>query len=195
MSDSAQKNTERKMAGSLFDQLKKSGLVDDKKAKQIKKQKYQQAKQKKGKKGQPVVSEATQLAEQAAKQKQERDRQLNLERQQAQVKKATQAAVQQRIESNQLKNYSGEKAYQFADGSTIKTLHVNQKIHQQLTSGAVRIVLFGGGYVLVASEVAEKIAQEDASLLIPLPSTEDDSLSEEDKDYYAQFEIPDDLVW
>ncbi len=38
------------MAGSLFDQLKKSGLVDAKKANQIKKQKYQQSKQKKGKK-------------------------------------------------------------------------------------------------------------------------------------------------
>lgn len=183
------------MAGSLFDQLKKSGLVDDKKAKQIKKQKYQQAKQKKGKKGAPVVSEAAKLAEQAVKDKQERDRQLNLERQQAQEKKAMQAAVQQRIESNQLKNYKGEKAYQFADGCTIKTLYVNKKIHQQLTAGAIRIAHFSGGYALVESLVAEKIEQADTSVLIPLPSNEDESLSEEDKDYYAQFEIPDDLVW
>ncbi|MCF6254252.1 MAG: DUF2058 domain-containing protein [Thiomicrorhabdus sp.] len=152
-------------------------------------------KQQKGKKGQPVVSEAARLAEQAVKEKQERDRQLNLERQQAQDKKAAQAAVQQRIESNQLKNYKGETAYQFADGSTIKSLYVNKKTHKQLTLGEVRIVLFGGGYTLVDSAVAEKIEQADASLLIPLPSTQDDSLSEEDKDYYAQFEIPDDLVW
>ncbi|VAW45997.1 hypothetical protein; putative nucleoprotein/polynucleotide-associated enzyme [hydrothermal vent metagenome] len=183
------------MAGSLFDQLKKSGLVDDKKAKQIKKQKYQQAKQKKGKKGQPVVSEATKLAEQAAQEKQARDRQLNLERQQAQEKKAAQAAVQQRIESNRLTNYKGNMAYQFVDGSTIKTLHVSQKIHQQLVSGEVRIALFEEGYALVELAVAERIEQVDASLLIPMPTTQDDTLSEEDKDYYAQFEIPDDLVW
>ena len=183
------------MAGSLFDQLKKSGLVDDKKAKQIKKQKYQQAKQKKGKKGQPVVSEAAQLAEQAAKQKQERDRQLNLERQQAQEKKAIQAAVQQRIESNRLTHYKGDMTYQFVDDSTVKTLNVNKKIHQRLTSGEIRIVIFGGGYALVESAVAEKIEQADANLLIPLPSAQEENMSEEDKDYYAQFEIPDDLVW
>ena len=35
------------MAGSLFDQLKKAGLVDEKKAKKVKQEKYQQTKQNK----------------------------------------------------------------------------------------------------------------------------------------------------
>ncbi len=182
------------MAGSLFDQLKKSGLVDDKKAKQIKKQKYQQAKQKKGKKGTTVVSEAAQLAEKAAQQKQERDRQLNLERQQSQEKKAKAAAVQQVLEANRLKGYEGEVAYNFVDGSAVKTLNVSSKIHKQLVAETLRIARFKGGYVLLPLEAVEKLEQRDSEVLIPL-SSEDSSVSEEDKDYYAQFEVPDDLVW
>ncbi len=182
------------MAGSLFDQLQKAGLVDEKKAKKVKKQKYQQAKQKKGKKGEVVVSEATLLAEQAAKQKAEQDRKLNLERQQQQEKKAQQAAVGQMIESNCLKNYEGKLAYNFVDGSAVKTLNVAQKIHKQLIAETLRIARFKGGYVLLTEEAAQKIQQRDASVLIPLAG-QDDSLSEEDKDYYAQFEVPDDLVW
>ncbi len=182
------------MAGSLFDQLKKSGLVDAKKANQIKKQKYQQSKQKKGKKGVTTVSEAAQLAEKAALQKQERDRQLNLERQQAQEKKANAAAVKQILEANRLKGYEGEVAYNFVDDSVVKTLNISSKIYKQLVSETLRVARFKGGYVLLPLEAVEKIQQRDESVLIPL-SGESTNVSDEDKDYYAQFEVPDDLVW
>lgn len=182
------------MAGSLFDQLKKSGLVDDKKAKQIKKQKYQQSKQNKGKKGTTTVSEAAQRAEKAAQQKQERDRQLNLERQQAQDKRANEAAVKQVLEANRLKGYEGEVAYNFVDDNVVKTLNVSSKIHKQLVSETLRVARFKGGYVLLPLAAVEKVKQRDESVLIPI-SDESANVSDEDKEYYAQFEVPDDLVW
>lgn len=182
------------MAGSLFDQLKKSGLVDEKKAQKIKKEKYQQTKKKKGKKAKPQVSESAQLAAEAAAKNAERDRQLNLERQQQQQKKELQAAVRQVIQSNQLKGYDGDVSYNFADGSKVKTLNVNAKVHKQLSNETVRVARFGNGYALIPAEAVEKIESKDASVLIPLQS-KDSGMSKEDEDYYAQFEIPDDLVW
>ena len=185
------------MAGSLFDQLKKSGLVDDKKAKQIQRQKQQQSKKNKAnksKKGQAVESDAAKLAAQVSAEKAERDRVLNLERQQAQLKKAQQAEVLQIIKTNQIKAFEGETAFNFADDNKVKTLNVNKKIHQQLVAGSVRVARLSSGYALIPEVAVAKILQRDAEVLIPLEVV-DDSISEEDRDYYAKFEIPDDLVW
>lgn len=183
--------------GSLFDQLKKSGLVDNKKAKQIQRQKQieqRQSKANKSKKGQAVESEAAQLAAKAQADKVERDRLLNQERQQAQVKKEQQAELLQIIQSNQLKDFEGEKTFNFADESLVKTLNVNKRTHLQLVAGTIRLARFKGGYALLPEEAVEKIQLRDASVLIPLEVV-DDSLSDEDRDYYAKFEIPDDLIW
>lgn len=182
------------MAGSLFDQLKKAGLVDEKKAKKAKQEKYQQTKKNKGKKGEVQQSEAAKLAAEAAQQKAERDRQLNLERQQQQAKKALQAELRQVIESNRLKNTNGDIAYNFADDNKVKTIYVNAEIHKRLSADKIRIARFSGDYALVPDTAVEKIEQRDKDVLIPLAGV-DESLSKEDQDYYAQFEIPDDLVW
>lgn len=183
------------MAGSLFDQLKKAGLVDDKKAQKAKKEKYQQTKQSKGKKGQqPVLNDAAKLAIEATKQKAERDLQLNLERKQQQEKKAALAQLRQIIESNRISGFEGEIAYNFADKSTVKTLNVNKKTQRALVAGTIRLARFEGGYALIPAEAADKVNQRDSSVLIPLAGV-DESISQEDQDYYAQFEVPDDLIW
>ncbi|WP_019556151.1 DUF2058 domain-containing protein [Thiomicrorhabdus arctica] len=183
------------MAGSLFDQLKKAGLVDDKKAQKAKKEKYQQTKQSKGKKGQkPVVNEVTKIAEEAAKQKNERDLQLNLERKQQQEKKATLAELRQIIETNRMSGFEGDVVYNFADESTVKTLSVNKKIQRALVAGTIRLARFEGGYALIPIEAANKVDQRDHSVLISM-AVVDESISQEDQDYYAQFEVPDDLIW
>ena len=67
------------MAISLQDQLKKSGLVDDKKAKQISRDKRKEAKlANKGKK--PKIDEAKLALERTRAEKVAHDRQLNLEK-------------------------------------------------------------------------------------------------------------------
>ncbi|PLA73446.1 DUF2058 domain-containing protein [Hydrogenovibrio sp. SC-1] len=183
------------MAGSLFDQLKKTGLVDEQRAKKLKKEKYQQTKKNKSKNGAQPQSEAAKLAAEAAQQKAEKDRQLNLERQQAQAAKAKQAELRQLIQTNQIKGYQGDIAYNFADGTQVKTLHVNSNFHKKLSASQLRIARFETGYVLVSLDAAAKISQRDESVLIPIASDDNEAMSQADKDYYAQFEIPDDLVW
>lgn len=185
------------MAGSLFDQLKQAGLVDDKKAKQAKREKYQQIKQGKGKKGkqpQGKPDDAAALATQAARKRAERDRELNRERQRQLTARAEQAALRQMIEINRLAEWEGELAHHFTDGSAIKTLHVNEDTQARLASGGIRIARYDDGYALVTAAVAEKIEQRGAHALIPL-AQDDASLSEEDREFYARFEVPDDLTW
>lgn len=185
------------MAGSLFDQLKKSGLVDDKRAKKVQREKQQQNKQQKAnkaKKGERQQNEAAQLAAKAAEEKALRDRELNLKRQQEQAQKAKQAELKQIIQSNMLKGFEGEIAYNFADNNAVKTLQVNDKTQKALAKEQLHIVRFNNGYALVKNEVLEKIEQRDPSVIVKNESLET-KLSKEDEDYYSKFEIPDDLVW
>lgn len=179
---------------SLFDQLKKSGLVNEQKAKQIKRQKYQETKQNKGK---TVENEAALSAAKVAADKAEKDRLLNQERQQQQAQKSLQAEIKQIIEANEVKGYHGDLTFSYKDNTTIKTLAVNGKSRQSLIDGRLRIVCYGERHILIDDEAAAKIALRDASLLIPFAAETqaDDGLSEEDRAYYAKFAIPDDLVW
>jgi len=185
------------MAGSLFDQLKKTGLVDEKKAKKFKHEKQQQAKKQKSnkaKKGQTQQSEAAKLAEQAATEKRLRDQELNQKRQQAQAEKAKQAELKQLIQSNQLKHFQGDIAYHFADGNTVKTLHIDAKTQQGLAKERLLIIHFENDYAIVSNEIIDRILQRDPNALVQGNSKENE-LSEEDKAYYDKFAIPDDLVW
>jgi uncharacterized protein YaiL (DUF2058 family) len=181
------------MAGSLFDQLKKSGLVNEHKAKQIKKEKYQQSKQQKSSQI-DQHSQAALLAAEANRLKAEKDRELNLARQQQQAEKAKQAELKQILQTNRLTDTNGDVPFNFADEGKIKTLNVNAKTHAGLVKGRIRIARFADSYWLISDTAADKVALRDEKVLIAFSSS-DDSLSDEDKDYYAKFEIPDDLVW
>lgn len=186
------------MAGSLFDQLKSSGLVSDKKAKQVQHQKRQQAKKQKAnksKKGQnPQQSEAAILAAKAAEEKAQRDKALNQKRQQEQAEIAKRAELKQIIQTNQITNFQGEVAYNFADGQVVKTLYVNAKTQRALSTERLMIVHFNNDYAIVPKEVLDRVVQRDPDAVVKAKSLESD-LSEEDKAYYDKFAIPDDLVW
>ncbi|WP_019895838.1 DUF2058 domain-containing protein [Hydrogenovibrio halophilus] len=186
------------MAGSLFDQLKSSGLVDEKKAKQVQREKHQQnkkSKANKAKKGQKQTSQSAQLAQEAAQKQAEQAQLLNQQRAQEQAQKALQAELKQIIENSQIKGYAGDIQYHFVDDGQMQTLQVNAKTQQQLSKESLRIVRFKQGYALIPKETANKIAQRDASCLVAVPSDKDENLSAEDEAYYAKFKIPDDLIW
>jgi uncharacterized protein YaiL (DUF2058 family) len=182
------------MAGSMFDQLKKAGLVDKNKAKQHKRDKYQQAKGNKAKKHVKIISESADLVAKVKQQQLEKDQALNKQRKVELGQKEKQAQCVQIIQSNQIKDIAGEEEFSFADGTAVKTLNVKADIRKKLVAETIRIARFKGGFVLITAEAAERIIQRDENFLIS-NSKKDDGLSDEDRDYYAQFEIPDDLVW
>lgn len=177
---------------SLQDQLLKAGLIDEKKAKKSKKaknkQKYQEDKGK-----QQHVDEAKLLAEQARREQAERSRELNRQQREEAERQAIQAQIKQLITMNRIDRSRGEIAYQFADGNKVQSLYVTELLQQQLADGIIAIVRMNAGYELVPRQITDKIAQRDASCIVVLNDGKDEQNVEDDP--YADFKIPDDLMW
>ncbi len=181
---------------SLQDQLLKAGLVDEKKAKQTKKDKRKQTRVNNKSKTQQV-DEAKVAAQQALAEKAERDRALNRERQEQAEIKAIAAQVKQLIDMNKVKFEQGDIGYNFVDDDKIKKLYVTKKLQNQLSIGLLTIAKVGSGdnkrYEVVPRPVAEKIAERmpEAVVLINEKAVEN---TEEDE-WYSDYEVPDDLMW
>ena len=182
------------MGNSLFDQLKASGLVDEKKAKKHKQSKYKGNKQKAKKGSAEKVDEAKLLAQQAQAEKLERDRLLNQQKKEEAEQKAIAAQVKQLIESNRISDTEGESIYNFTDVNVIKKLHLSEQVHEHLTKGLLAIAKLNGTYELVPMPVAEKIMQRDEDSII-VSDQRDDSETVDENDPYADYKIPDDLMW
>lgn len=180
------------MGNSLFDQIKKSGLVDENKAKKVKHQKYTQAKSKKGAKT-TAIDESKLRARKAQADKVEHDRKLNKLRDEAVQKKALAAQIRQLIEMNRLEDHEGEIAFNFTDDNTVQRLHVTQKIQEQIVHGRLAVVKQDGRYELIPAAVAEKIAQRDTSIILVRNNLPQDAV--DDDDPYADYKVPDDLMW
>jgi len=176
---------------SLQDQLLKSGLIDNKKAGKIKKSKYRQAQQKQKNKIE-TADEAKLAAQQAQAEKVERDRQLNQQRKREAEHKAIAAQVLQLIEMNRQPLDDGDIAYSFSDGALIKRIHVTGQQLKQLSNGRLCIIKLDERYELIPTLVAEKIRLRDecAQILSNQPT----EVPDED-DPYADFQVPDDLMW
>lgn len=180
---------------SLQDQLLKSGAINKGKAQRIQKEKQKQRKQKNASADTAKVDSKAQVAAaQAAKKA--RDQALNQQREQEQRAKARQAEIHQWIDSQRLA-VQGEQGYQFVHDKRVKKLYVDDSTAKQLAAGKLAIVLDAeGGYAVVVSQLAEKIAAiapEQVVLNLHQQAGKDDSNA--DNDPYADYQIPDDLMW
>lgn len=181
------------MGNSLFDQLKKVGLVDENKAKQAKTEKYKDRKQQtKGKTDQ--VDELKRAAQKAQEAEAERNRELNRKRQEEAERKAIAAQIKQIIESSRVAERDGEIAYHFTHGSKVKHIYVSEQIHKQLTAGDLAIATLNGRYEVVPKVTAEKIIQRDPRRIVARVEASKSEASDEN-DPYAAYKIPDDLMW
>lgn len=176
---------------SLQDQLLKAGLVDSKKAKQVDKEKRKQKKVAK-KSAQPVVDETKAAAEKARAEKVARDRALNAEREAGAQRKAIAAQIRQMVDGNKQPKGDGDIAYNFTFDRRIKTIHVTEKIRDHLAHGRLVIVAQDDRFELVPRVIADKIAERDAAMVVPPP---EQSGEPDEDDPYAEFQIPDDLMW
>ena len=179
------------MAGSLQEQLLKAGLVDKKKAKKADRDKQIKAKQ--IRQGEDVVDEAKQAAEQARQEKLEKDRKLNEERQAEASKKAIAAQIRQLIELNAIQLEDADVRYNFTDGKKIKYIMVTERLQDQLSRGVLTVAKLGDRYFVIPSIVAEKVCQRDESYIVhQIEQTQSEC---EEDDPYADYQIPDDLMW
>lgn len=179
------------MGGSLQDQLLKAGLVDEQRAKDLRHSKRKQQKQQGKRKG-PGESEAQKRARAEQARKAERDRELNQRRREEAARKALVAQIKQLISDNRLPKNDSDIAYNFADGAKVKRVYVSEAVQTQLGNGSAAIVKLHGQYDVVPAAVAEKIAERDADCVIVF--NRPDQNTDQD-DPYADFQVPDDLMW
>lgn len=181
------------MGNSLFEQLKKTGLVDEKKAKKVKQSQYKNQQQKVKKGAAVPPDEATLLAQKALAEKVERDRLLNQEKKVEAENRAIAAQIRQLIETNRLQDSDGDVVYNFTDANVVRRLYVSEQAHRHLVSGQLAIAKLGEAYALVPAPVADKIRQRDAQCIIHNDAPVQAAPAEDDP--YADYEIPDDLMW
>lgn len=179
------------MANSIQEQLLKAGLVDEKRVNKSKKAKQRKEKEQRHNKHK-TLDESTQRAKQAMAREAERNRELNRKKNAEAQKKALAAQIRQLIEMNRQPQDEGEIAYNFNHAGKIRRVLVTEKMHGQLSRGQLAIVTLDEGYEIVPTGVAEKIRLRDESCLIVQnqKDSEDDS-----DDPYADFKVPDDLMW
>ena len=176
---------------SLKDQLLNAGLVDKKKAKQLKQELRKEAKVRQ--KGQVPLDDNKEQVKRNLLEKVERDRQLNKQRQEVVERKAIQAQISQLITMNRIKRESGDIAYQFTDGTRIKKIYVTEQLQKDLVNGRLAIAKLGNEFELLPSSAAEKIRQRDPQVIVLLNTYEVTGVDEDDP--YAEYQIPDDLMW
>lgn len=183
------------MAGSLQDQLLKAGLADKQKASRIKQEKRKKAKTaKKHKIEQP--NETLEAIQQAKAAKIEKDRQLNAKRKEEADKKALAAQIKQLVSLNQQPINNGEIPINFTDNSKVKRIFVNEQTRIHITNGKLAIARFEDGYAVIPVQVADKIEQRDKNSVVYRADIIEQSENEgSEDDWYADFEIPDDLTW
>lgn len=176
---------------SLQDQLLQSGLVDKKKAKQLKQAHRKEARGRQ--KGQVHIDETKEQVRRAQLEKAEHDRQLNKEQQIEAEKKAIKAQIVQLITMSRISREGGDVPYQFKDGSRIKKIYVTQKLQHELINGRLAIARLADDYEVLPASAAGKIAQRDPQVVVLLNQYEPPAVDEDDP--YADYQIPDDLMW
>ena len=177
---------------SLQDQLLKAGLADKKKLKQAKKAKQKQQNLQQRHPEQAVDS-SRDLAQQALAEKSQRSRELAREQNAAAEQKAIAAQVRQLIELNRVSRQGAELAYNFADGKHIKKLYVGDKMQALLAAGALAIARLGDSYEVIPAAVADKIRQRQPQSIVLQNDTSGDTVDADDP--YADYQVPDDLMW
>ena len=141
-------------------------------------------------------TEAQLEAERVRAEKVERDRALAAER-----KAKTQAAelgaqARQIIRDRKLPRAGGIE-YRFTADGGIRSLLVDEDARKKLASGALVIARLDSAYELLPRAAADKARERDAALIVLDHGQvgEPAATTSEDDAYYAQFKVPDDLVW
>ncbi|PLV50000.1 DUF2058 domain-containing protein [Erwinia sp. B116] len=174
----------------LQEQMLKAGLVSSKKVAKV---------QRTAKKSRVQAREAREAVEENKKSQQERDRLLSEQQKQATLAKEFKAQVKQLIEMNRISINKGSIDFNFTDGNLIKKIAVDKPTQTQLINGRLaiaRLTVDGSAdshYAIIPAIVAEKIAQRDASSIVLHSALTEEQQDEDDP--YADFKVPDDLMW
>jgi uncharacterized protein YaiL (DUF2058 family) len=180
----------------LQEQLLKAGLVNQDKAKRASKEKHKLEKSARKARGKKPNTEPTSVNAMKIRNA-ERDRDLNRQKQEQADAKAIDAQIKQLIQMNRIDDIEGEIAYNFVVNNKIKTLRISDQIQKQITLGRLAIVKQDASsksdFAVVAKSVADKIAQRNRDYIVHILQPDQEDVCRDDP--YADFKVPDDLMW
>ncbi len=201
------------MSESLRDQLVKAGLATASQAKkaerQAKAQQHANRGGKPGKSGKAGQSKPKQVdpnspeavkarARKQQAEKRARDKAIAETRNEKAAARALRAEIKQIISQNDQRQKASsdeDVPYQFVHGKKIKRIYVPPAQREQLIKGSLLVVNNDGLYSLVSKEVAEQIRSRDPKRIITGQEEEKPPEPGSDDEFYAKFEVPDDLDW
>ena len=178
------------MAGSLRDQLLKSGLADEKQARKAGQDKRRARKAGKGR-GAPAGADALEASRRA---KAEQDRALERERQAARQRKESEAQIRQLLERHRVKREEGDTPFSFQVDGKVRTWRVSDSERSRLVGGQLAIAGLGDDLQLIPPEIAARIAQRDTTA-VKLNNASSSGNEPDDDDPYSEYVVPDDLTW
>lgn len=198
------------MSSSLRDQLVKAGLATSSQAKKAERrnnaEKIAQTRTpKKKKEGDSDVQQPPSTLAKSRKlnsAKALRDKTLAKQRNDKSAQKALRAEIRQMVVQHDKRTNVADAnavAYNFVHGKKIKRIYVSREEQAQLSRGDLVVVNNDGVYHFVLPEIAKKIESRDPKRIIVAHDTKESSKSDQplsaDDEYYAKFEVPDDLDW
>ncbi|MBL0042842.1 MAG: DUF2058 domain-containing protein [Xanthomonadales bacterium] len=137
-------------------------------------------------------------AERVRAEKVERDRALAAERKARARTLELRAQARQIIEDRKVPR-AGDSEYRFSVDDSIRSVLVNDDLRKKLSAGALVIVRIDERFELLPRAAVEKVRERDASMIVldhgQGEGAEPSATTSEDDAYYAQFKVPDDLVW
>lgn len=188
------------MSNSLSDQLRKSGVVSEQEVKKArnetspKKKKGQKAKKKE--RG-TEESEAAKFAKQVDEAKRARDRDLNKAQEAQRQREADEKAAREMLVAKEIERGNDAAAtYNFTYDNRIKKLNVTREQRDGLAAGRLAIGRTRGQFRLIDRQTAEKIQGMAPFLIVWLDdggNTDSEATGEDDP--YADYPVPDDMMW
>ncbi|MGM0516823.1 MAG: DUF2058 family protein [Pseudomonadota bacterium] len=179
---------------SLQEQLLKAGLAKKGNGKQPKKKSAWGRVNRHDKQANTKPPAEIEAAKKAAAEKREREQAKNREagrrQREAEERRARRAEIRQLILDHAEKLPSNGEPFHFADSGRVLSIPVNLRLRRQLASRQMRLATWEKRYYVIPAQTAEKLAQRDPAHLVALPSG-----GEIQDSAYAEFDVPDDLVW
>ncbi|WP_163930857.1 DUF2058 family protein [Paraferrimonas sp. SM1919] len=176
---------------SLQDQLVKAGLVNKQQAKQAR-----AAKRKKRKQG--GTDDNKILSQQVLEQRQqqaEKDKQLNLEKYENELQLGRIRALRTELPKAAIKlDENAELEYNYTFAGKVLKLYVNEEQRQGLANGALGIARVDDKSYVLPNKLVERVQKINPQWVAYIYDG-DEQVSAVEDDPYADYQIPDDLMW
>jgi len=180
------------LGNSLQEQLLKAGLIDKEKANKAKRQQAKKSRRQRNQKA-GVISAEERQRKQALAEKAARDRELNQKRNEARRQREIATQIRQLVLDNRHPRGNGEDdiAFHFEYRGKVKRLYVSGHTHEMITRGKLVIVNHNGIFELVPADIAEKVRRRNPGIVVDPPKEQ----TPDENDPYADYQVPDDLMW